>query len=143
MPGRSGRSGPAQPPQRLLQGIDLPFIVDLLPLRQLEGFQHFLHLVERLFERFDNLRHFFNRPGDGGGRGFNFSFGQCRRAGRRTRRGNWFRSTRAAATATAMAATPSTAGTSRRRGRICFRLLFLRHCRCQHDAPPDKSKGEL
>lgn len=129
--------------QRPAQRFNFPLVGEFLALGQFDKFEHFLHLIERLFERFDNLRHFFNRLTDGGRRGFGFSFGQGRRLGRRTGRGNLFRSSRTAPTASTMPTTPATAGTSWRRGKICFRLLLLRHFRREHDAPPDKSKGEL
>ena len=92
--------------QRLAQRLNFALVSEFLALGQFDEFEHFLHLVERLFERFDNLRHFFNRLADGGRRGFDFSFGQCRRVGRRTRLGNLFRSSRAATTAAAMATPP-------------------------------------
>jgi hypothetical protein len=129
--------------QSLAQRFNFPLVGDFLAFGQFDELKHFLHLVERLFEHFDNLRGFFHRPVDGGGRGFDLSFGQCRRVGRRTSLGNWFRSPRAAPTATTVAAPPSTAGTSRRRGKIGFSLWFLRHFRFEHDALPEKSKGEL
>ncbi len=129
--------------QRAAQRLNFPLVGNFLALGQFDEFEHFLHLVERLFERFDNLRHFFNRPADGGTTGFDFSFGQWRRVSRQTSLRNVFRSSRAAPTATTVATPPATAGTSRRGGKVCFGLLFLRHCRCEHDALPGKSKGEL
>jgi len=129
--------------QRLTQRINFPLVSELLALGQFDELEHFLHLVERLFQRLNNLRHFFNRLADGGSGSFDFSFGQYGRVGRRTGWCNLFRSSRAAPTAATMAAPPAAAGTSRRRGRICFRLRFLQHGQREHDAPPDKSKGEL
>jgi len=62
--------------QGAAQRFNFAFVGEFLALSQFDKFEHFLHLVERLFERFDNLRHFFNRLTDGGSRGFNFSFGR-------------------------------------------------------------------
>jgi hypothetical protein len=129
--------------QRLAQRFNFPLVSDLLAFGQFDQFEHFFHLVERLFERLDNLRHFFNRLADGGRRGFYFSFGQCRRIRGWSGSGNWFRSTRAAPAPATVATPPPAARTSWRRGRNWFGLLVLRHCWREHDAPPDKSKGEL
>jgi hypothetical protein len=129
--------------QRLAQRLDFAFVSEFLAFGQFDEFEHFLHLVECLFQRLNNLCHFFNRLADGGSRSFDFSFGQCRRVSRRVSLGNLFRSTRAAATATTTATPPSTARTSRLRGKICFGLWLLRHFWCEHDALPDKSKDEL
>lgn len=113
--------------QRLPQRFNFPLVGEFLALGQFDEFEHFLHLVQRLFERFDNLRHFFNRLADGGSSGFAFSFGQCRRVDRRTSLGNLFRSPLAAATSTTVATPSSAARASRRRGMIWFSLWFLRH----------------
>ena len=128
---------------RQAQRFNFPLVSELLALGHFDEFEHFLHLVERLFQRLNNLCHLFNRLADGGSRSFDLAFGQDGRVGWRTSWGNLFRSPRAAAAAATMAAPPTTAGTSRRRGKICFGLWFLRHCWREHDAPPDKSKGEL
>ncbi len=129
--------------QRAAQRFNFPLVSEFLALGQFDEFEHFLHLVERLFERFDNLRHLFNRLTDGGRRSFGFSFGQWRHIGLRAGLGNWFCSSRAAATAATVAPPPPTARATRRRGVIWFNLWFLRHFRFEHEAPPDKSNGEL
>ncbi len=129
--------------QRLAQRLDFAFVSEFLALGQFDEFEDFFHLVECLFQRLDNSGHFFNRLADGGGRGFDFSFGKCRRVGRWTRLGNLFRSARAATTSATVATPPATGRTSRLCGKIWFSLWFLRHFWCEHDALPDKSKGEL
>ena len=68
MPGRAARAGPAQFPKRLLQRIDFPFVVDLLPLRQFESLEHLLHLVERPLQFLDHQIHLFDGLADSGHR---------------------------------------------------------------------------
>jgi hypothetical protein len=51
--------------QQLAEGINLAFIGELLPLGVFDQFQNILHLIERLFQRFDDLRHFADRLADG------------------------------------------------------------------------------
>jgi hypothetical protein len=113
--------------QRLAQRLDFAFVSEFLAFGHLDEFKHFLHLVECLFERLDNLCHLINRLADGGSRSFDFSFGQCRRVNRQIGLGNRFHSTRAASASAATAPPPSTARTSRRRGKIGSSLWFLRH----------------
>jgi|GEM_PF-1143332 len=105
-------------PQRQAQRLNFPLVSELLAFGQFDKFEHFLHLIERLFERFDNLRHFFNRLADGGSGSFTLAFAQSGRVDRRTDRGNRLRSSRTASTSTVTATSPSTARTLRRRGKI-------------------------
>ena len=128
--------------QRLTQRLDFTFVGQFLALGQFDEFEHFLHLVERLFERFDDLRHFFNRLTDGRSGGFSFWFGQYWRVSRRAGQGNLLRPARTASAAAAMATPPAATRTPRRHWRIGFRLWFFRHFRSEHDAPPDKSNPE-
>ncbi len=51
--------------QQPAEGINLAFIGDFLALGKLDQLQSFLHLIERLSQRFDNLRHFADRLADG------------------------------------------------------------------------------
>jgi len=46
-----------QVPQRALQILNLALIIDLLPLGQFQRFQHFLHLIERMFQLVDDPVH--------------------------------------------------------------------------------------
>ena len=68
--------------QHLAQRLDFAFVGDFLAFSQFDELKHFLHLVERLFERFDDLRHCFNRLADGGSRSLDFSFRQYGRVNR-------------------------------------------------------------
>jgi len=128
--------------QRAAQRFDFPFVGEFLALGQFDQFKHFLHLIERLFERFDYLRYFFNCLADGRSGSFGFLCGQSRRFGRRTGPGNLFHAARTAAAAAAMAAPSAAVRTSRRRGSIRFGLWFLHHFWVEHDALPDKSNPE-
>jgi hypothetical protein len=51
--------------QQPAEGVNLAFIGDFLAFGKLDQFQSFLHLIERLSQRFDNLRHFADRLADG------------------------------------------------------------------------------
>jgi hypothetical protein len=51
--------------QQLAQGINLAFVAELLPLSMFDEFQNILHLIERLFQRFDDLCHFVYSLADG------------------------------------------------------------------------------
>jgi hypothetical protein len=51
--------------QSAAQGFNLAFVGELLPLGEFDQFQNILHLIERLFQRFDDLRHFGYRLADG------------------------------------------------------------------------------
>ena len=51
--------------QQLAEGINLAFVAEFLPLGVFDQFQNILHLIERLFQRFDDLRHFGYRVADG------------------------------------------------------------------------------
>lgn len=50
------------PAQGAPQIFNLPFIIQLLFLRQFNQFQNVLHLFQRLFERFHNPSHFIRSP---------------------------------------------------------------------------------
>jgi hypothetical protein len=41
------------------------FVGGFLAVRPLDQFLHFFHLFQSLFEGFDDLPHFVNRPADG------------------------------------------------------------------------------
>src|SRR5215472_12045459 len=45
---------PVQVTKRALQIMNLALVINLLPLGQFECFKHFLHLIERLFELFND-----------------------------------------------------------------------------------------
>ena len=51
--------------QQPAERINLAFVGELLPLGVFDQFQNILHLIERLFQRFDDLRHFGYRLADG------------------------------------------------------------------------------
>ena len=51
--------------QQPAERINLAFVAELLPLGVFDQFQNILHLIERLFQRFDDLRHFGYRLADG------------------------------------------------------------------------------
>ena len=51
--------------QHLAEGINLAFVAEFLPFGHFHQLQNILHLIERLFQRFDDLRHFAYRLADG------------------------------------------------------------------------------
>ena len=51
--------------QQPAERINLAFVGELLPLGVFDQFQNILHLIERLFQRFDDLRHFAYSLADG------------------------------------------------------------------------------
>jgi hypothetical protein len=51
--------------QSVTQGINLAFVGEFLAFCKFDQFQSILHLIERLSQRFDNLRHFAYRLADG------------------------------------------------------------------------------
>jgi hypothetical protein len=51
--------------QSAAQRINLAFVGEFLPLGVFDQFQNILHLIERLFQRFDDLRHFAYSLADG------------------------------------------------------------------------------
>ncbi len=53
-------------PQGAAQRFDLAFVREFLALGQFHQFQHFLHLIGGVLERFDNVHDFVNRLVDGG-----------------------------------------------------------------------------
>ena len=55
-----------QLPERALEGFDFALVIDLLPFRQLQGFEDFLHFIERAFQFVDDVVHLFDRPADAG-----------------------------------------------------------------------------
>jgi len=61
-----------QLPQRALKTLNLALVINLLPLRQLQCFQHFLHFIERMLQFLDDSIHLIDGIGDGWGlmRGF-------------------------------------------------------------------------
>ena len=48
-------------PQGAPQRLDLLFVRALLPLGQLQGLQHFVHVIQRVSQRVADLVNFFNR----------------------------------------------------------------------------------
>ena len=62
--------GPAAPRLKLAQGaqqrLDLAFVRELLAFGMLDQFQNFFHLLQCLFQRFDDLHHFVDGLADGG-----------------------------------------------------------------------------
>lgn len=51
--------------QGAAQRFNLAFVAELLPLGVFGEFQNILHLIEHLFQRFDDLRHFAYSLADG------------------------------------------------------------------------------
>jgi hypothetical protein len=51
--------------QQLAEGINLAFVTEFLPFSHLHQLQNILHLIEHLFQRFDDLRHFAYSLADG------------------------------------------------------------------------------
>ena len=51
--------------QQPAEGINLAFVGEFLAFGEFDQFQNILHLIERLFQRFDDLRHFAYRLADG------------------------------------------------------------------------------
>ena len=70
----SGMAGAVQAPERPLQGLDFPFVIDLLSLGEFQCFQHQLHFFKRALELLDHLIHLIDRPADRGGRPGGFRF---------------------------------------------------------------------
>jgi len=62
----SGPTGALQLTERSAQGFDFLFIRGLLAFGLFSQFQHFLHLIQHVFQRFDDLRNLINRLTDGG-----------------------------------------------------------------------------
>ena len=44
-----------QLPEGALQRLDFSFVLDFLPLNQLQGFQYFFHFVEHMLQLFDDF----------------------------------------------------------------------------------------
>jgi len=55
---------PLKLPQSAAQRLDFLLVGSLLPLSQLHCLQHFLHLIHRITQGFDNLGYLFDRPLD-------------------------------------------------------------------------------
>lgn len=53
--------------QATAKGFDLLLVRELLPLRQLQGLEHFFHVFERGAEVLDDMVDLFNGPLDCGG----------------------------------------------------------------------------
>ena len=51
--------------QQPAEGINLAFVGEFLAFGEFDQFQNILHLIERLLQRFDDLRHFAYRLADG------------------------------------------------------------------------------
>jgi hypothetical protein len=59
---------PVQVAQAPAKGFDLLLVRELLPLGQLQGFEHLFHILEGGAEGFDDMADLFNGPLDGSGR---------------------------------------------------------------------------
>ncbi len=62
----SAAPGLLQLAQQPAEGINLAFVSKFLAFGKLDQFQNILHLIERLPQRFDDLRHLAHRLADGG-----------------------------------------------------------------------------
>jgi hypothetical protein len=51
--------------QQLAEGINLAFVGEFLAFGEFDQLQNFLHLIERLSQRFDDLRYLAYRLADG------------------------------------------------------------------------------
>ena len=51
--------------QQPAEGINLAFVGEFLAFGKFDQFQNLFHLIERLSQRFDDLRHFAYRLADG------------------------------------------------------------------------------
>ena len=51
--------------ERTAKGFDFAFVSELLALGKFDEFQDFLHLIDRSFERFDDVHHLVNCLADG------------------------------------------------------------------------------
>jgi hypothetical protein len=143
--------------QQPAEGINLMFVGKFLPFGVFDQFQNLLHLFQRLLQGLNNLGHFADRLADGGsrrsglGRARGFLCGRERFFGRRAEglfrrhgRHGWTGAVRAASATAATTPAPSAALTSGLGGAIGLGCWFrLGHAGWQHDAPPDKSNGEL
>ena len=104
------------------------FVRDFLAFNHFDQSQHFFHLLQCLFQRFNYLSDFINGFADGCGCGFGglsfffFQRGRSNLAGRC----NFGRLTRVATTPAAAAAVPSVARIPRLRRTVWFCLLFFR-----------------
>jgi len=132
--------------ERTAKGIYFALVTELLPFGQFDQFEDFLHLREGLAQRFGDLRHFIDRPADGRARKFRLwrGGGRFRPFGRGFRHigrpggggkvhfRRFFRLGRHGGGPAATASPATTPVAARavsfgRSGRVCFRLLFLRH----------------
>ena len=53
-----------QMPQSTLKALNLALVVDLLSLRQFQGFEHFFHFVQRVLQFLDDPVYLLNGIGD-------------------------------------------------------------------------------
>jgi hypothetical protein len=90
--------------QQPAEGINLAFVGEFLAFGEFDQLQSILHLIKRLFQRFDDLRHFADRLADGcivrpggarrGNNGLKFlprRCESCREFGRADRWCGWWR----------------------------------------------------
>jgi len=79
------------------QRFDLAFVGELLAFGEFDQFQNFFHLLQRLFQRFDDLHHFVDGLADGGtirpGHAWRVRHGRFKPGARRQRTG-WLRTHR-------------------------------------------------
>lgn len=64
MPGMVVLAGAMKLAQRALEALNLALVIDLLALGQFQGFQHFFHLFERMFQFLDDAIDLLNGIGD-------------------------------------------------------------------------------
>lgn len=57
-----------------LKVLNFPFIVNLLPFRKFQGFEHFFHFVERVFEFFNHSIYLLDGVANGGGSSWGLGF---------------------------------------------------------------------
>ena len=67
-------AGAVQLAKRALQGMNLALVINLLSLCQFESFEHFLHLIERMFEFFNDSINLLDGIGNCGGATFGAGF---------------------------------------------------------------------
>ena len=122
------------------------FVRDFLAFSRFDQSQHFFHLLQCLFQRFNYLSDFINSFVDGDGGFGDLSFFFFRRE-----QSNWSgcysfdRLTRVATAPATTTAVPSAGGIPRLCGTVWFRLLFFRkgHFFREHGAPMTKSNPEI
>ena len=72
---------PMQAPKGPLQRLNLPFVINLLPLGQFQRFQNILHFIERVFQFIDDLIHLLDGLADRSHAGSGLRFLRANRLG--------------------------------------------------------------